>query len=162
MPYRMIAAVIALAALNFASAPAAHAQSVADADNALHAMDLRMRALNAGRKNLQQMESLRNGPEADAARDVTDADGIVFTAAVKAFTVAFIMTGMKSPEDFRFTQKQFRLVVQQLVATADAQLARINESLGNISTPSARAEVVNIRDVIGDLRDFLKPFAAEP
>jgi hypothetical protein len=157
----MIAAVIALVALNLAAAPAARAQSVADADNALHAMDLRMRALNAARKNLQQMEIHRNDLEADAARDVTDADSIVFTAAVKVFTVAFIMTGMKSPEDFRFTQKQFRLVIQQLVTTADAQLARINESLRNVATPAARAEAVNIHDAIVDLRDFLKPFAAE-
>jgi hypothetical protein len=161
MPYRMIAAVIALAALNLAAAPAAPAQSVADADNALHAMDLRMRALNADRKKLQQMEFHRNDLEADAVRDVTEADSIVFTAAVKVFTVAFIMTGMKSPEDFRFTQKQFRLVVQQLVTSADAQLVRIDESLRNLATPTARAEAVNIRDVIVDLRDFLKPFAAE-
>jgi len=161
MIHRKLVGVFLLAALELAAATPPRAQGVADVDNAMRAMQLRMRALNTSRKNLQQMEIHRNDLEADAARDVTDADSIVFTAAVKVFTVAFIMTGMKSPEDFRFTQKQFRLVIQQLVTTADAQLARINESLRNVATPAARAEAVNIHDAIVDLRDFLKPFAAE-
>jgi hypothetical protein len=161
MPCRVIAAMILFVALGFATGTSARAQSVADADNALHAMDLRMRALNAARKNLQQMEYHRNDLEADAARDITDADAIVFTAAVKVFTVAFIITGMKSPEDIRFTQKQFGVVVQQFVKTADEQLSRVNENLRSVARPAARAEAVNVRDVIVDLRDFLKPFAAE-
>jgi hypothetical protein len=161
MPYRMIAAMFLFVALDLATATTARAQSVADADHAMHAMDLRMRALNTARKNLQQMEYHRNDHEADAARDITDADAIVFTAAVKVFTVAFIVTGMKCPDDVRFIQKQFGLVVESFVATADAELFRVNENLRNVAAPAALAEAINIRDVIVDLRDFLKPFAVE-
>jgi hypothetical protein len=161
MTYRMIAAMFLFAALDLATATTAPAQSVADADNAMHAMDLRMRALNTARKNLQQLEHHRDDREADAARDITDADAIVFTAAVKVFTVAFIVTGMKCPDDARFAQKQFGLVVQSFVATADTELSRVNESLPNVAAPAALAEAINIRDVIVDLRDFLKPFAVE-
>jgi hypothetical protein len=161
MPYRMIAAMFLLVALDLATATTAPAQSVADADHAMHAMDLRMRALNTARKNLQQMEYHRDDHEADTARDITDADAIVFTAAVKVFTVAYIVTGMKCPDDVRFTQKQFGLVVESFVTTAEAQLARVNENLHNVTAPAALAEAVNIRDAIVDLRDFLKPFAVE-
>jgi hypothetical protein len=161
MPYRMIAAMFLFVALDLATATTARAQSVADADHAMHAMDLRMRALNTARRNLQQMESHRDDHEAEAARDITDADAIVFTAAVKVFTVAYIITGMKCPDDVRFTQKQFALVVESFVATADAQLSRVNANLHNVTAPAALAEAVNIRDVIVELRDFLKPFAVE-
>jgi hypothetical protein len=154
----MIAASFLLIALNLATATV-RAQSVADVDHAMHAMDLRMRALNAARKNLQQIELHRDGHEADAAREVTDADTIVFTAAVKVFTVAFIVTGMKCPEDLHFTLKQFGLVADSFVATADAELPQVNDAIRNIATPAARAEATSIRDLIVDLRDFLKPFA---
>ena len=161
MPGRMLAALFLLLALDFVTATAARAQSVADADNAMHAMDPRMRALNAARKNLQQLEHHRDDDEADAAREITDADAIVFTAAVKVFTVAFMITGMKCPDDVRFIQKQFGLVVESFVTTADAELSRVNENLRNVAAPEALAEATNIRDAIVDLRDFLKPFAAE-
>jgi hypothetical protein len=160
MPFRMIAMLLYLA-LGLATATTARAQSVADADNAMHAMDLRMRALNTARKNLQQMEYHRDDHEADAARDITDADATVFTAAVKVFTVAFIITGMKCPDDIRFTQQQFGLVVESFVTTADAELSRVNQNLRNVAAPAALAEAINIRDAIVDLRDFLKPFATE-
>jgi hypothetical protein len=161
MAYRMIAVMFLFVALDLATATTARAQNVADADNAMRAMDLRMRALNTGRKNLQQMEHRRDDHEADAARDITDADTIVFTAAVKVFTVAFMITGMKCPDDVRFTQKQFGLVVESFVTTADVELSRVNESLRNVAAPAALAEAVNIRDAIVDLRDFLKPFVPE-
>jgi hypothetical protein len=161
MPYRMIAAMFLFAAFDLATATTARAQSVADADHAMRAMDLRMRALNSARKNLQQMEYHRDDHEADAARDITDADVIVLTAALKVFTVAFIMTGMKCPDDVRFTQKQFGLVVKSFVTMADAELSRVNENLSNVAAPAVRAEAINIRDAIVDLRDFLKPFAVE-
>jgi hypothetical protein len=161
MTYRMFAAVFLFVTLNLATATSARAQSVADADNAMRAMDLRMRALTTARKNLQQMEYRRDGHEADAARDIADADAIVFTAAVKVFTVAFIMTGMKCPEDVRFTQRQFGVVVDSFVTTADAELSRVNESLRSVAAPAALAEASTIRDAILDLRDFLKPFVAE-
>ena len=74
MPYRMIAALFLLVALDLVTATAARAQSVADADHTMHAMDLRMRALNTARKNLQQVEYHRDDHEADAARDITDAE----------------------------------------------------------------------------------------
>ena len=77
------------------------------------------------------------------------------------FTVAFFVTGMKCPDDVRFIQKQFGLVVESFVTTADAELARVNEDLRSIAAPAALAEAINIRDVIVDLRDILKPFAAE-
>jgi hypothetical protein len=159
MQRRMIAATFLMTALGLAAGTSAHAQSVADADNALHAMDLRMRALVTARKNLLQIENLRHDTEADAARDITDAETSVFTDAVKVFTVAFIVTGIKCPEDLRFTQQQFALVVKSFVATADTELARINQNLPNVAATAAHAEAVNIRNLIVDLRDLLEPFA---
>ena len=161
MPYRMIAAMFLFVALDFATATTVRAQSVADADHTMRAMDLRMRALSAARKHLQQLEYHRDDHEADAAREITDAEAIVFTAAVKVFTVAFIVTGMKCPDDVRFSQKQFGLVVESFVMTADAELSRINENLRNVAAPAALAEAIDIRDVVVDMRAFLKPFAAE-
>ena len=161
MPYRMIAALFLVVALDLATAATARAQSVADADHTMRAMDLRMRVLNAARKNLQQLEYPRDDHEADAAREISDADVVVFAEAVKVFTVAFFVTGVKCPDDVRFSQKQFGLVVKSFVTTADAELARVNESLRNIAAPAALAEAVHIRDVMVDLRDFLKPFAAD-
>ncbi len=162
MPGRMIAAMFLGAALALATASIAPAQSVADADNAMRAMDLRLRALTTARKNLQQMTYQRGDSEADAARDVVDADNLVFTAAVKVFTVAFFLKSIKSPDDFRFAQQQFRLVVGLFVATADAQLPRLEDDLLNITAPAAVTEATGVRNVIIDLRDFLKPFAAGP
>jgi hypothetical protein len=161
MGHRRIGAAILLLALALMSATLVRAQSVGDVDNAMHALDLRMRALNAGRKKLLLMEHLRCDHEADAARDITDAEIRVFTDAVKVFTVAFIVTSMKSPDDLRFTQKQFGLVVDSFVTTADAELPLIDEALSSIAAPAARTEATNIRDVIVDLRDFLRPFAAK-
>jgi hypothetical protein len=159
MPYRMIAVVFLFVALDLATATPAHAQSVADADHAMRAMDLRMRALNVARKSLEQMEHHRDGHEANAVRNITDSDAVVFSAAVKVFTVAFIITGMKCPDDVRFTQKQFGLVVESFVTTSDAELFRVNENLHYVAAPAALAEAITIRDAIVDLRDFLKPFA---
>jgi uncharacterized protein HemX len=161
MPYRMIAAALLLPALALGTATAVYAQSVADVDNALHAMELRMRAITAARKNLQQMEHSRHDLEGDAARDITDAETNVFTDAVKVFTVAYIVTGMKCPEDLRFAQKQFGSVVASFVTTADTELSRIDDNLRNVAAPAAHAEAVNLRDLIVDLRDFLKPFAVK-
>ena len=159
MPFRMTAALWALMAINLASTTPVRAQSVADADHAMHAIDLRMRALNAAGKNLRKMQLHRDDHEADAVRDIADADVNVFGAAIKVFTVAFILTGMKCPDDVRFTQKQFGLVANLFVTTADAELSRVNEDLHNVVAPAALAEAGTIRDVILDLRDFLKPFA---
>jgi hypothetical protein len=161
MPYRLVAAIFLLVALELATAPTGRAQSVADADHAMHAMDLRMRALNAARKNLEQLEYHREDNEAQAVRAITDADASVFTAAVKVFTVAFFVTRMKCPDDLRFTQRQFGLVVQSFVTTADAELSRINENLRKVTARATLAEAINIRDVTFDLRNFLKPFAAQ-
>jgi hypothetical protein len=161
MPYRLVAAIFLLVALELATAPTGRAQSVADADHAMHAMDLRMRALNAARKNLEQLEYHREDNEAQAVRAITDADASVFTAAVKVFTVAFFVTRMKCPDDLRFTQRQFGLVVQSFVTTADAELSRINENLRNVTARATLAEAISIRDVTVDLRNFLKPFAAQ-
>jgi hypothetical protein len=156
----MIAASFLLLTLNVTTATV-RAQSVGDADHAMHAMDLRMRALNAARKNLQQIELHRDGHEADAAREITDAETIVFTAAVKVFTVAFIVTGMKCPDDLRFTLKQFGLVADSFVTTADTELTQVDANIRNVATPAALAEATSIRDLIVDLRDFLKPFAVK-
>jgi hypothetical protein len=161
MPYRMIVAMFLLLALDLATATAAHAQSVADADHAMRAMDLRMRALNAARKNLQQIKHHRDDHEADAVREITDADVVVFAAAVKVFTVAFFVTRVQCPDDVRFSQKQFGSVVASFVTTADEELSRVNENLPSVAAPDATAEATKIRDVIVDLREFLKPFAAE-
>jgi hypothetical protein len=161
MAYRMIAVMLLSIALDLATATSARAQSVADADNAMHAMDLRMRALNTARKNLNQMAHRRDDHEADAVRDITDADVSVFGAAVKVFTVAFMITGMKCPDDVSFTQRQFGLVVNAFLTTADAELSRVNDNLHKIAAPTALAEATNIREAIVDLRDFLRPFAIE-
>ena len=161
MPYRTIAAIVLFVALAVATATTARAQTVADAGNTMRAMDLRMRALNTARRNLQQLESHRDDHEADAARDITDADVRVFADAVKVFTVAFMMTGMKSPDDFRFSQQQFGLAVKSFVTTADEELSRVNDKLHDVAAPAALAEAGNIRDVIIDMRNFLKPFAAK-
>ena len=161
MSRRMIFAMCLAAALALATPIIAPAQSVADADNTMRAMDLRLRALTSARKNLQQMTYQRGDSEADAARDVVDADNQVFTAAVKVFTVAFFVKSMKSPDDFRFAQQQFRLVVGLFVATADAQLSRVEDDLQKMTAPDAVAEATGVRNVMVDLRDFLKPFAAE-
>jgi hypothetical protein len=156
---RMIAAAVLFLAFDLGSPSAVHAQNVTDAGNTLHAMDLRMRALTSARKHLQQMASLRHDREADATHDITDAENSVFTEAVKVFTVAFILTGMKCPEDLNFTQEQFGVVVKSFVTTADAELTRIDRSLKSLAAPDAHAEAVNVRDLIVDLRDLLKPFA---
>jgi hypothetical protein len=158
MPYRMIVALFLLATADLATAPPARAQSIADADHTMRAMDLRMRALNASRKNLQQMETPRNAGEAGAVREITDADVAVFAAAVKVFTIAFVVTGVKCPDDVRFLQKQFVLVAQSFVTTADAELSRVNENLGHIAAPAAVSEAAHIRDATLELRDILKPF----
>jgi hypothetical protein len=157
----MIAAALLLLALDLGTASAVHAQSVSDADNALHAMDLRMRALTSARKHLQQMEHLRHDRDADAAAAITEAETNVFTESVKVFTVAFMMTGMKCPDDFSFTQKQFGVVVESFVTTADAELTRIDDNLRSVAAPDAHAEAVNIRDLIADLRALLRPFAVK-
>jgi hypothetical protein len=161
MSRRMTCAIYLVAALALATPIIAPAQSVADADNAMRAMDLRLRALTSARKNLQQIAYQRGDSEADAARDVVDADNLVFTAAVKVFTVAFFVKSMKSPDDFRFAQQQFRLVVGLFVATADAQLPRVEDDLKKMTAQDAVAEATGVRNVVVDLRDFLKPFAAE-
>jgi hypothetical protein len=161
MPHRMIAAMLLCVALDMAAASSARAQTAADAGNTMRAMDLRMRALNTARKNLQQIGSYRDDHEADAARGITDADVRVFADAVKVYTVAFMLTGMKSPDDVRFSQQQFGLVVKLFVATADEELSRVDASLHDITTPGALAEATNSRDLIADMRNFLKPFAAQ-
>jgi hypothetical protein len=161
MSRRMTCAIYLVAAFALATPIIAPAQSVADADNAMRAMDLRLRALTSARKNLQQMTYQRGDSEADAARDIVDADNLVFTAAVKVFTVAFFVKSMKSPDDFRFAQQQFRLVVGLFVATADAQLPRVEDDLQKMTAQDAVAEATGVRNVVMDLRDFLKPFAAE-
>jgi hypothetical protein len=161
MPNRITAAMLLGAALALATPTIAPAQTSADADNTMRAMDLRLRALTAARKNLQQMTEQRADREAGAARDVVDADNMVFTAAVKVFTVAFFLKSMKSPEDFSFAQQQFRLVVGLFIAEADAQLPRVDDDLHKMSAPAAVAEATAVRNVIVDLREFLKPFGAE-
>ena len=158
---RMIGAMLLCATLVLAAATIASAQSAADAGNAMRAMDLRLRALTTARKNLQQMAYQRGESEADAARDVVDAGNIVFTAAVKVFTVAFFVTSMKSPDDFRFAQQQFRLVVGMFVETADAQLPRVEDDLHKMTATAVVTEATGIHSIIADLREFLKPFAAE-
>jgi hypothetical protein len=161
MSRRMTFPIHLVAALALAMPVIAPAQSVADADNTMRAMDLRLRALTSARKNLQQMTYQRGDSEADAARDVEDADNQVFAAAVKVFTVAFFLKSMKSPDDLRFAQQQFRLVVGLFVATADAQLPRIEDDLHKMTAPDAVTDASGVRNVTVDLRDFLKPFAAE-
>jgi hypothetical protein len=158
MQNRMIAAVFLSAALALVTPTIAAAQTIADADNAMRAMDLRLRALTADRKDLQQMTEHRGDGEADAARDIVDADNLVFTAAVKVFTVAFFLKSMKSPEDFHFAQQQFRLVVGLFVATANAQLPRVEDDLHKLTAQDAVTAATGIRNVIVDLREFLKPF----
>jgi hypothetical protein len=161
MIYRKLAGVFLLAALELAAIATPRAQGVGDVDNAMRAMQLRMRALNTSRKNLQQMEYHRDDHEADAAREISDADTIVFTSAVKVFTVGFILRGMKSPEDLHFAQEQFRVVVSSFITTADEELTRVNDNLHDIARAPALAEATNIRDLMVDLRDFLKPFVAK-
>jgi hypothetical protein len=152
---------ILLVALELAAGTAARAQSVADLDHAMRAMQLRMRALNTTRKSLQQIETHRDDRDENAVRNITDADVVVFSAAVKVFTVAYIASGMKCPDDLSFSQRQFGLVVKSFVTTADEELATINTNLRDIAGPSAVAEATNIRDTVVDLRDLLKPFAGE-
>jgi hypothetical protein len=161
MPSRLITGMILSAAFALATPSIAAAQTVADADNAMRAMDLRLRALTSARKSLQQITYQRGDSEADAARDVVDADNLVFTAAIKVFTVAFFLKSMKSPDDFRFAQQQFRQVVGLFVAEADTQLPRVDDDLHKMSAPDCVAEATAIRNVMVDLRDFLKPFGAE-
>ena len=49
-----------------------------------------------------------------------------------------------------------------VVATADAQLPRVEDDLHKLTAPDAVTAATGIRNVIVDLREFLKPFAAEP
>jgi hypothetical protein len=146
-------------ALGVAPAAGVHAQSAADADHTMRAMDLRMRALNAARKNIQQLQYHRVDQEADALREIMDADAIVFSAAVKVFTVAYFVKNMQSPADVRFSQQQFRLVVQLFVDTAGEQLARVDENLRSVTAPASAAEANTVRGATAELRDFLQPFA---
>jgi hypothetical protein len=139
----------------------AYAQSVSDLDHLPRALDLRMRALNIARKNLEQVDESREAQEREAVRSVIDADVLVFSAAVKVFTVAYIARGLKNPEDFRYAQMQFRATVKSFVSTADEELESLDASRANIATSAALVEAKNIRDTVADLRDFLKPFAPE-
>jgi hypothetical protein len=159
MSGRRLGIMLLYAVLGIATAASVSAQSAADADHTMRAMDLRMRALNAARKNLQQLQYHRNDQEADALREIMDADAIVFSAAVKVFTVAYFVKSMQSPADVRFSQQQFRLVVQLFVDTAGEQLARVDENLRNVAAPAPAAEANSIRGAIAELRDFLQPFA---
>lgn len=159
MSCRRFACLLLYMGLGIAAAAHAHAQSAADADHTMRAMDLRMRALNAARKNLQQLQYHRDDQEADALREIIDADAIVFSAAVKVFTVAFFLKSMKSPVDVRFSQQQFRLVVQLFVDTAGEQLSRVDDNLRSVTAPAPAAEANTIRGAIAELRDFLQPFA---
>jgi hypothetical protein len=127
----------------------------------MRAMQLRMRALNTTRKSLQQIEVRRDDREENAVRNITDADIVVFSAAVKVFTVAYIASGMKCPDDLRFSQRQFRLIVKSFVTTADEELAIVNANLRDVAGPSGLSEATNIRDTVVDLRDLLMPFAGE-
>ena len=160
MPQRMMVTIL-LVALELAAGTAARAQSVADLDHAMRAMQLRMRALNTTRKSLQQIEVRRDDREENAVRNITDADIVVFSAAVKVFTVAYIASGMKCPDDLRFSQRQFRLIVKSFVTTADEELAIVNANLRDVAGPSCLSEATNIRDTVVDLRDLLMPFAGE-
>jgi hypothetical protein len=160
MLYRVIAAMFLLVTLDVTATSAAWGQSSADADHTMRAMDLRMRALNSARKSLQQLESRGDDSEAGAVREISDADVTVFADAVKVFTAAFFIRAMKCPDDERFAQQQFGLVVGSFVTTANAQISRVDDNLGHISAPAARAEANSIRDAMIDLREFLKPFAA--
>jgi hypothetical protein len=155
-----LTAMLVYVALAVATGPGAHAQSAADADHTMRAMDLRMHALNAARKNLQQLQYHRDDQEADALREIMDADAIVFSAAVKVFTVAFFVKSLKSPEDVRFSQQQFRVVVQLFVDTAGEQLSRVDDNLRRVTAPAPAAEANTIRGAIAELRDFLQPFAS--
>lgn len=161
MPQRIMAATIVLAALELATVATAHAQSIADLDHTMRAMQLRMRALNTARKSLEKIETHRDDHEEDAAHSITDADVVVFSAAVKVFTVAYIANGIKCPDDFRFAQKQFGLIVKSFETTADEQLTLVNASIAGVATPAALLEATTIRDAVVDLRDLLKPFATE-
>jgi myo-inositol-hexaphosphate 3-phosphohydrolase len=127
----------------------------------MRAMKLRMTALNTARKNLEQIEMHAADHEQNAVRNITDADVVVFSSAVKVFTVAFIASGMKSPDDIAFTQRQFGLLARSLVTTADEELTQLNANLPNIAAPTAVLEATNIRDAVVDLRDILKPFVAQ-
>jgi len=138
------------------------AVSVADADHTMIAMDLRMRALNTARKNLQRMQYRGDDHAADAARAITDADVAVFAAAVKVYTLAYIVKGVKCPEDVGFLQQQFGLVARSLISTADEALSRVNQNLSQIAAPAVLAEATNIRDAMVDLQTILKPFVTEP
>jgi len=60
-----------------------------------------------------------------------------------------------------FSQKQFGSVVKSFVTTADEEASQVNENLHNVASPAALAEANKSRDVIVELRDFLKPFAVE-
>ena len=161
MAKQMIAASILLVALELITTTNARAQSVADLDHTMRAMKLRMTALNTARKSLQQIEAHGDDHERDAARTIADADVLVFSASVKVFTVAFIASGIKCPDDLRFAQKQFRSIVKSFLTTADEELTLVDTNLRNVTTPPALAEATNIRDAVIDLRDLLKPFAAQ-
>ena len=138
----------------------ASAQSIADADNTMRAMDLRLSALTSRRKTLQQMTYQRGDSEADAARDVVDADNLVFTAAVKVFTVAFFLKSMKSADDFRFRAAAVSAGGGTVGRHGRCAAARVDDALHKMTAPEAVAEATGVRNVIVDLRDFLKPFAA--
>jgi hypothetical protein len=53
------------------------------------------------------------------------------------------------------------LVADLFVTTADAELTQVDVNIRNVATPAALAEATSIRDLIVDLRDFLKPFAVK-
>jgi hypothetical protein len=161
MMQRALASTLLLMTLTFATASAVYAQSVSDLEHLPRALDLRMRALNISRKNLEQIDASHETQERDAVRSVIDADVVVFSAGVKVFTVAYIARGLKNPEDFRFAQAQFRTTVKSFVTTADEELQLLDASLANIATSAALVEAKNIRDTVAELRDFLKPFAPE-
>jgi hypothetical protein len=68
---------------------------------------------------------------------------------------------MQCPDDVRFSQQQFGSVVASFVTTADEELSRVNQNLRSIAAPAAVVEATRSRDVMVDLRELLKPFAAQ-
>jgi hypothetical protein len=157
--HRTIAISLLLISLSLGAMTAVRAQSLADLDHLPRALDLRLRALNIARRNLEQLTP--TNPERAVVAGVIDADVAVFAEGVKVFTVAYIARGLKNPEDFRFAQTQFRSTVKAFISTADEKLQVLDSGLGNIATPDALGQARTIRDAVADLRDFLKPFAAE-
>jgi signal recognition particle subunit SEC65 len=139
----------------------APAQSIADVQHALAALEPRVKQLDTADRNLGQMESALNNIERDALNRVLSAKSNFYVAVDEARSIARILVNMTSPEDTRYVRSEFRESIRFVTETTRTDLERVNFYLTQLTTPAVMAEATKIRDLMIEIRDILKSFAVK-